>query len=81
MPEVGQALGNVYFDTAASPFLYEARVFEVVASLVGPGRVLLGSDFPLIRPARLIAQVNESAITRAEKEAITGGNAARLLAD
>ena len=79
MPEVGEALGNVYFDTAASPFLYEARVFQVVASLVGPGRVLLGSDFPLIRPARLIGQANGSAMSRADKEAIIGGNAARLL--
>ena len=79
MPEVGKALGNVYFDTAASPFLYESRVFQVVASLVGPGRVLLGSDFPLIRPARLIGQANGSAMSRADKEAIIGGNAARLL--
>ena len=56
MPEVGASLENVYFDTAASPLLYEARIFEVVAVLVGAERILLGSDYALLRPRRLIAQ-------------------------
>ena len=46
MPEVAEGLGNVYFDTAASPFLYDARVFTVVASLVGADRVLPGERLP-----------------------------------
>ncbi|HAL49124.1 MAG TPA: hypothetical protein DCP37_15350 [Dehalococcoidia bacterium] len=60
MPEVARALGNVYFDTAASPFLYTADVFSVVADLVGVDKILLGSDYPLLRPARLLRQLDKS---------------------
>jgi predicted TIM-barrel fold metal-dependent hydrolase len=79
MPEVAEALRNVYFDTAASPFLYSARVFPVVASLVGADRILMGSDYALLRPRRLIAQVEESGLSEADRSAVLGGNAARLL--
>jgi len=79
MPEVAEALGNVYFDTAASPFLYDARVFEVVAGLVGADHILLGSDYPLLRASRLTRQVQDSSLSDADRGAILGGNAARLL--
>ncbi len=57
MPEVREALANVWFDTAASPFLYDAGVFRMVAGLVGEEKILPGSDFPLIRFARIRRQV------------------------
>lgn len=79
MPEVAEALGNVYFDTAASPFLYDARVFEVAAGLVGAEKILLGSDYPLLKASRLIRQVQESGLSDADQGAIMAGNAARLL--
>ena len=80
MPEVAEALANVYFDTAASPFLYTPDVFPVVASLVGADRVLMGSDYPLVRARRLISQTRESSLSDADREAVLGGSAARLLA-
>ena len=79
MPEVAERLTNVYFDTAASPYLYRPQVFQVVASLVGSDRILLGSDFPLLRASRLLKQIAESSLSDDEKTAVTGGNAARLL--
>ena len=79
MPEVAEGLNNVYFDTAASPFLYGAQVFSVVAALVGSDKILLGSDFPLLRSRRLLSQLHESPLSDADKEAISGGNAAKLL--
>ena len=79
MPEVGASLENVYFDTAASPLLYEARIFEAAAALIGAGRILLGSDYALLRPRRLLAQVRESALPAGDRDAILGGNAAKLL--
>ena len=81
MPDVADSLRNVFFDTAASPFVYSGRVFSVVASLVGADRVLLGSDFPLLRSRRLLRQVQESSLSEPEKQAIMGGNAQALLAD
>ena len=79
MPEVREALADVYFDTAATPFLYDARVFETVAGLVGTERILFGSDFPLLPQERVLNQLEGAALSAEEKDAIRGGNAARLL--
>ena len=79
MPEVREALADVYFDTAATPFLYDARVFEAVAGLVGAERILFGSDFPLLPQERVLNQIERAALSAEEKAAIGGGNAARLL--
>ncbi len=79
MPEVSFSLESVFFDSAASPFLYEPKVFSVVADLVGADHILLGSDYPLIKARRIIKQVRESVLTIEDKDAILGTNAARLL--
>jgi predicted TIM-barrel fold metal-dependent hydrolase len=60
MPEIKDALQSVWFDTAASPFLYSPEIFSIVADLVGADKILLGSDFPLIRFRRIRSQVEES---------------------
>ena len=78
MPEVKAALADVYFDTAASPFLYTSDIFPSVTRIVGPERVLFGTDFPLIKHPRLLAQVRESGLSDEAQALITGGNAARL---
>ena len=79
MPEVKEGLANVSFDTAASPFLYDRRVFEAGVGLVGAGRILLGSDYPLLQASRLLRQIEKAGLPEGEKEAIRGGNAGRLL--
>ena len=60
MPEVREALANVWFDTAATPFLYSRRVFSVAAALVGTGKILPASDFPLMRFARIRRQIRRA---------------------
>ena len=79
MPEVRDSLRNVYFDTAASPFLYRSEVFQTVVDLVGGDKVLLGTDYPLIDQKRLIRQVTDAPISDDDKEGILYNNAARLL--
>ena len=79
MPEVAAALGNVYFDTAASPFLYTPQVYPAVASLVGSDKLLFGSDYALLRPRRLLKEIAASSLEPAERDAVQGANAARLL--
>ncbi len=79
MPEVHAALGHVYFDSAASPFLYRATIFSSVSQIARPGSLLFGSDYPLVKPERIIRHIRAASISVAEKEAILGGNAARLL--
>ena len=79
MPEVHSALANTYFDSAASPFLYRASIFSVAPPLIGPGSVLFGSDYPLVKPARIIRQIRAASLLDHEKKAILGGNAMKLL--
>lgn len=79
MPELPGELGKVYFDTAASPFLYRKEVFAVAAQTIGADKILLGSDYPLLRQKRLLAQVASCGLDAAAQAAILGGNAARLL--
>jgi uncharacterized protein len=51
MPEVRQALVNVYYDTAASLFLYDDEIFASVLRWM-PDKVLWGSDYPLLSQKR-----------------------------
>ncbi len=41
-------LRNVFFDTAASPLTYPPGVWREMADAVGAGRILFGTDFPLV---------------------------------
>ena len=59
MPEVKDALENVWFDTAASPFLYDASIYSMVSRIVGVDRVLLGSDYPLMRLRRIKSDLDK----------------------
>ncbi len=79
MPEVSEALRNVYFDSAASPFLYTPEVFANAVSLAGRDKVLFGTDYPLISQKRLLGQVESQNFDTETKAAILGGNARRLL--
>ena len=79
MPEVAAGLSNVYFDTAASPFLYRPEIYSVVSGLVGPERILFASDFPLMEQSRPLEQVTALGLPPPEQDLILGANAARLL--
>jgi len=80
MPEVRQALTNAYFDTAATPLLYEPAVYRQAAGLVGAEHVLFGSDFPLIEQRRQRQAIEEAFPADDPARAlILGENARRLL--
>jgi len=79
MPEVKQAMSNVFFDTAASPFLYSPQVYNQVIQLVGADKILFGSDYPLLAQSRLIGEVRSLDLPEETKKLILSGNAQRLL--
>jgi uncharacterized protein len=80
IPEVRRACAGLHFDTAAQPFVYEASVYRTLVDGVGPERILLGSDHPLLDVPRYLQALDDAGIGAAARELITGGNAARLLA-
>ena len=79
MPEVKRAMSNVFFDTAASPFLYNSQVYNQVVQLVGADKILFGSDYPLLEQSRLLNEITSLDLPEETKRLILSGNAQRLL--
>jgi predicted TIM-barrel fold metal-dependent hydrolase len=79
MPEVARAAQRVYYDTAASPFLYRPHIYRIALEIVGPGRILFGSDYPLLSPARYFDELKGIRLSKRVQDLIKGRNAQRLL--
>jgi hypothetical protein len=78
MPEVRAALQNVYFDSAAFPFLYRPEVFAAASIAAGSDRILFASDFPLVTQRRALDELQSAPLSEDARAAVLGGNAARL---
>jgi predicted TIM-barrel fold metal-dependent hydrolase len=81
MPEVAASLRNVFYDSAASTYLYRFDVFEVAARIVGAGRVLFGTDFPLLRMGPFLRRVRDLGLPQPVLAEILGANAIRLIGE
>lgn len=79
MPEVAKALDNVFFDTAATVFLYKPEIFEQVSHIIGSDKILFGTDYPLMHQNRVITQIQSSKLTEEDRTKILGANAQKLL--
>jgi hypothetical protein len=69
---------NIYYDTAASPFVYKTDIYRVAAELAGVDRILFGSDYPLISPKRYFTEIRKSGLPDVDIDLISGGNAVRI---
>jgi len=78
MPEIREMAKNVYYDTAAFPFLYDPKVLKVALEIV-PSKVLFGTDYPLLTPKRYFKALGGVPISEEEKEALLFKNALKLL--
>jgi predicted TIM-barrel fold metal-dependent hydrolase len=78
MPEVSRLMHNVYYDTAASLYLYQDDIFELAARWV-PGKVLFATDYPLITPGRFVQRMRTVRMPTATLRRMLGGNAWRVL--
>ena len=79
--EVKDVLCNVYYDTAASPFLYDPAVYRLAIDSIGVEKILLGTDYPLIKPERYFKEMEAAVLSKVEIDRICGGNAMALFAD
>ena len=79
MPEVAKAADRVYYDTAASLYLYSSNVYHIAAQIVGADKILFGTDYPLIDPRRYFKQIENSGLSKDDVNKLYGENAKRLL--
>jgi hypothetical protein len=79
--EVKETLQNVWYDTAASPFLYGMEIYQTARHLGCLDRVLFGTDYPLIRPVRYFREIENAMLSKEEAARVMGLNARDLLMD
>lgn len=79
MSEVQETFTNVYYDTAASPYLYRDDIYRIASEICGPEKIIFGSDFPLLAADRYLKGIESSIGDTASAEMILGGNALKLL--
>jgi predicted TIM-barrel fold metal-dependent hydrolase len=79
MPEIRKQNKNVYYDTAASPFLYDKKIYKVAKEIGILDKVLFGSDYPLISMKRYIKDVADTGLSESDQALVNGLNAKALL--
>jgi predicted TIM-barrel fold metal-dependent hydrolase len=70
---------EAYADTAALRLLYGPAVLAELTKTAWAGRLLFGSDFPLVSQAAALADVRAGGLDGAALERVLGGNAGGLL--
>jgi len=77
--QIREKYENVWFDTAASPYLYTNLIYRFAVNIVGMHKILFGSDYPLLPASRYIKEIEESGLREEEKEAILWSNTHKIL--
>jgi predicted TIM-barrel fold metal-dependent hydrolase len=77
MPEIREMCRRVYYDTAASPFIYDESIYHAALAMGLSRKILFGSDFPLLPQSRYMQAI--TALSDTDRRLILGGNAERLL--
>jgi len=77
MPELREQFRTVYYDTAATPFLYSADIYRAALALGLGEKIIFGSDFPLLPPSRYLPALQT--LPDDDRDWILFGNARRLL--
>jgi predicted TIM-barrel fold metal-dependent hydrolase len=78
MPEIASLARNVVYDSAASTYLYRFAVFRAVLNIVGPERVLMASDYPILRQRRFLRRTLAADLHSWEMPLVLGRNAVRV---
>lgn len=76
MPEVKTVLARVHYDTSAVPYLYRPDVYHVAVASAGAGKILFGSDYPLLPPGRYREGLDS--LDRQARTAVIQDNARRV---
>ncbi len=73
--EAKDVLKNIWYDTAASLFLYDSQIYDIAVKAGLEDKILFGTDYPLLPPDRYYTDLDNSGITIEQKKMILGENA------
>jgi predicted TIM-barrel fold metal-dependent hydrolase len=76
---LAKVFAHTYADTAARRHLYDDTAYSRLIEAIGPERVLLASDYPLVAQASQAEEVRRLVPDKKAQELILGGNGQRLL--
>ncbi len=79
MPEIAKMLARTYFDTAACPYIYSATIFDAVRRIMGPDKIIFGSDYPLLGLKRYLKELDKAGVEAEFRQRILGDNFCRLM--
>lgn len=72
--EVKQTFENIWFDTAASPYLYDPAVYAVAEKAGMIDKILFGTDYPLLTPDRYFNDLSVSGLSKENRDKICFNN-------
>ncbi len=76
MPELRRTLADAYYDTSAVPYLYDAGIYRAAEATAGRDKLIFGSDYALLSPARYRRGLGE--LSPEARTAVCGENARRV---
>lgn len=79
MPDAREDLRNVWYDTAAAPYLYSCEIYDSAIAAGVADKILYGSDFPLLRLPRYQKMIDRCHLSKTQKEALFYKNSEDLL--
>lgn len=78
MPEMRLLLQNASYDTAAWPWLYDAKVINAIFAIGAGDKIMFGSDWPILSFSRYKKLLDESALSNEQQNTLLEGCASRL---
>jgi len=79
MKDVREDLRNLWYDTAAAPYLYSCEIYKAAALAGVSDKIIYGSDFPLLRLSRYRKMLDGCRLTDSQEEALFFKNSRALL--
>ncbi|WP_321491360.1 amidohydrolase family protein [uncultured Desulfobacter sp.] len=79
--QMKERLKNIWYDTAASVFLYDPGIYDMALRAGVLEKVLFGTDYPLTTHDRYYRDIDQSQLTSDQKRMVLGENARALYPD
>ena len=79
MPEISECLKNVFYDTAATPYIYNDRIYEAALKIIKAEKIIFGSDYPLLGVNKYKSSIEERVESTHDRKKIFIENAKRIL--